>query len=176
LPHSSTAAFEAATTLPRPNWWSAFVPVPAGASAVEPVSIEPADRTTVLTYRLEPSATYLVAVDQEQRDLSISVKDPAGATTIYDSPLKRDDRELALIETTTGGYYRIVIDGTNAASASVWVRDLLRADAEDRALRAWRLMSSGSWCPRKAAAWSKLSASLAAMAPMSCSVNRPPPR
>jgi CHAT domain-containing protein len=60
-------------------------------------------------FRAQEGKTYLVAVEQNGLDFIVTVTDPAGAKRSYNTPLKRDERELVLIENAHAGAYSVSV-------------------------------------------------------------------
>jgi CHAT domain-containing protein len=88
---------------------------------------------------------YLIEVDQNGLDFLVTVEDPEGNVRSYQSPLRRDESELATLTASSNGDHRITIvskELTNASgSPSIHVSALVPHDASDTRLRALRKMA-----------------------------------
>ena len=64
-----------------------------------------------LTYRFESPGgeSYLIEVEQKDLDVSVTLESPDGTRELYDSPLRQDERELAVVEHALPGPYRITV-------------------------------------------------------------------
>lgn len=89
---------------------------------------------------------YLITVEQRGLDLIVDVAAPDGTTRSYDSPLRRDDRELALIEHAAAGPYVVTVRSNEYTGAvgghAIRLTDLT-SGTDPRELEAWRLMAGG---------------------------------
>lgn len=83
------------------------------ATELRPGSVSSAaqDSTQRVEYVFEAAAnqTYLIELDQHGLDFVLSIADPRGDTREYGSPLLRDEREIALLENTLPGTYRVCV-------------------------------------------------------------------
>ena len=93
--------------------------------------------------------SYFIEVEQRGLDFMITVQSPDGSTGSYNSPLRRDEREYAVLDAPASGGYRITISSnelTNASgSHSIRITELstvTRANAERS--QAWRLMTTAA--------------------------------
>ena len=91
--------------------------------------------------------TLLIEVEQLGLDVVVSVESPVGEIRRFNSPLRRDESELVLIDDTYAGRYRLTVvseEPTNAIGGHAVSFRSLNADAETRHLTALRHMSDGA--------------------------------
>lgn len=60
-------------------------------------------------FRAERGAAYLIEIEQQGLDFIVTVSDPSGTRRSYDTPLKRDERELVFIENADAGTYGVSV-------------------------------------------------------------------
>ena len=63
---------------------------------------------------------YLIEVDQGGLDLVVTVADPSGISTSFNSPLYRNESELVLIEPTESDLFTITIGDNNPPQTRHW--------------------------------------------------------
>lgn len=128
---------------------------PAGTASAQPVALPEGSPRTVahgaderFSYVFEARAgrDYLVTVAQQGFDLLVDIEAPDGTRRVLDSPLLRDERELALIEDASAGAYTIRVHTEEHTGArgghGIRLDDLTLA--EPAVVDAWRLMSRGA--------------------------------
>ena len=62
-------------------------------------------------------SSYLVEVDQGGLDLVLTIHPPAGASQTFNSPLFRDESELAVLEASENGFYTLVLESHEYSGA-----------------------------------------------------------
>lgn len=106
-----------------------------------------ADQSFTYIYQLEKDTRYLVLVEQNHLDFVLEIEAPDGSKSVFDSPLYRDGQEVAVINTTLLGKYRVQVspkDNTNAlGSHSILVKTLSDLDNQS-VITAWSAMSAGA--------------------------------
>jgi CHAT domain-containing protein/tetratricopeptide (TPR) repeat protein len=135
-----TVALAQLSRVPDPG-----VPLYEGVPASATHNVE---QPVTYVFDAEAGRTYLIVVEQQGLDFVVTVESPEGSSRSYNSPLKRDERELVLLETATAGLYRITVDSnepTRAKGSHVVRINVIEPAAQDpRAMRAWSLMSEGA--------------------------------
>ncbi len=129
----------------------------AQASAREPLALTVGQSMSATQHVNEPltyvfaarsGETYLIEVEQLGLDVVVTVEDAEGNATAFNSPLKRDESEYALLENAAGADYRIRIDSAESTDASgahtIRVLSLGPSTANTAALEPWRRMSRGA--------------------------------
>jgi CHAT domain-containing protein/tetratricopeptide (TPR) repeat protein len=129
----------------------------ADAQPLEPTKLQVGDTlsasqsantSVVYVFDAQQGETYLIEVEQHGLDFVVTVEGSDGRTRSFNSPLKRDENEVVLLENTQGGAYRITLSSeelTDAAGTHEINLRLLRADGDDpRSLEGWRRMSQGA--------------------------------
>jgi hypothetical protein len=96
------------------------------ASVSEPTALS-IDETASATQRAEEKVTYsfaaragesyFIEVEQRGLDLIVTVEAPNGGTQSYNSPLRRDAREYAVLDAAVAGDYRITISSNELTNA-----------------------------------------------------------
>ena len=92
---------------------------------------------------------YLIEVDQGGLDLVVTVAEPSGISTSFNSPLLRNETELVLIDTTESGLFTITLLSNEYTGAtghiSIQVSEVLpTTDVKQERLNALRLISKAS--------------------------------
>jgi CHAT domain-containing protein len=108
-----------------------------------------ADETVTYSFSARAGASYLIEVDQRGLDFVVSVEAPNGSTQSYSSPLRRDEREYALLDATATGEYRITVASDEFTRAvgrhAIRVTEFSTAAGFDAAhAEAWRLMTAAA--------------------------------
>ncbi len=108
-----------------------------------------ADDPIVYRFAARADESYLIEVDQRGLDLLVTVAAPDGSAQSYNSPLRRDEREYALLDASMSGDYRITISSNELTHAvgghSIRVAELAAVAGGDLARsQAWRLMASAA--------------------------------
>ena len=67
------------------------------------------DHPLSFEFTAKANKPYLIEVDQGGFDLVVTVENPSGESTPFNSPLMRDESELVLIETTESGVFTITL-------------------------------------------------------------------
>ena len=105
-----------------------------------------ADERVVYRFAARAGESYFIQLDQRGLDLIVTVEAPNGTETSYNSPLLRDEREYAVLDTAVDGDYRIIISSNELTNAlgghSILVSNF--AEAEAARSQAWRLMSAAA--------------------------------
>lgn len=93
-------------------------------------------------------SSYLIVVEQSVLDLAIEITSPDGAVASYNSPLRRDEREVVWLTEPVSGSYRIRIhsdDGSNAiATLKFHVDAVDDQNLSAYPVDAWQAMSLGA--------------------------------
>ena len=125
----------------------AAAPEPKALSVNEEASAtQRADETVTYLLAAGAGASYLIDVEQRGLDLIVTIEAPNGSTQSYNSPLRRDEREYALLDAAVAGDYRITISSnelTNAVGAHS-IRVTAAGGFDATRLEAWRLMTSAA--------------------------------
>ncbi len=92
---------------------------------------------------------YLIEVDQGGLDLVVTVAEPSGISTSFNSPLYRNESELVLIESTESGLLTITLLSNEYTGAtghiSIQISEVLpTTDVKQERLNAVRLISKAS--------------------------------
>jgi CHAT domain-containing protein len=92
---------------------------------------------------------YLIEVDQGGLDLVVTVAEPSGVSTSFNSPLLRNETELVLIEPTESGLFTITLLSNEYTGAighiSIQISEILpTTDVKQERLNALRLISKAS--------------------------------
>lgn len=92
---------------------------------------------------------YLIEVVQNGLDFIVSVESVDGSARTYDSPLRRDESELVVLQAKSGGTVHIQIESRDLTEAEGTHTVQVHADDEwaardSRHVAAWRLMSEGA--------------------------------
>ena len=108
-----------------------------------------ARQTLSFEFAAQASKSYLIEVDQGGLDLVMTVENPAGQSKPYNSPLIRDESELALIDTTEAGIFTISLLSNEYTGAtghiSIQVSEVLpTTGVSQERLAALRLISAAS--------------------------------
>lgn len=105
IARAETAANEVATN-------ATSISVNKGASAKQG-----AEQPVAYSLEARGGENYLIELHQRGLDFAITVTSPDGQQRAYNSPLKRDEREMVLLENSQAGTYRIVVDSTEPTDA-----------------------------------------------------------
>jgi len=108
-----------------------------------------ANQTLSFEFAAQANKSYLIEVDQGGLDLVVTVADPAGKSTAFNSPLLRDESELVFIETDEAGIFTISLLSNEYTGAtaliSIQISEVLpRAGVRQERLKALRLISAAS--------------------------------
>jgi len=108
-----------------------------------------ADEPIVYRFAARSGESYLIEVEQRGLDLIVSVEAPSGSAQSYNSPLRRDEREYALLDAAVAGDYRITVTSNEFSNAlgghSIRASEFSAAAGIDaRRSEAWRLMTSAA--------------------------------
>ena len=101
-----------------------------------------------VTYVLDAAdgQSYLLEIEQQGLDYTISVATPDGSTLRFDSPLRRDENEFVLLDRPAAGRYVVTIDSAELTTAegshSIVFRNATAYSFTE--LQAWRLMSTAA--------------------------------
>jgi hypothetical protein len=122
----------------------AEIPVDEGRTTVQRAG-------TVVDYLFTAPADgiYVIELTQSGLDFSITVTSPEAGSRKFNSPLRRDERELVLVETTVGDVHRITVSSdepTNAAGEHTLLISpaTTHSPHQQQYIEAMRLMSRGA--------------------------------
>jgi hypothetical protein len=106
-----------------------------------------ADEPIVYRFAARAGESYFIELEQRGLDLIVTVAAPDGSTQSYNSPLRRDEREYALLDAAAAGDYRITISSNELTHAtgghSISIAEFsATAEGDAARLEAWRLMAS----------------------------------
>lgn len=127
----------------------AAMPEPTALSIDETVSAtQRAGETVTYLFAARADASYLIEVEQHGLDFVVTVEAPNGSTQSYSSPLRRDERDYALLDATVEGDYRIAVTSDEFTHAvgrhSIRATEFSAAGFDAVRSEAWRLMTSGA--------------------------------
>ena len=141
------SAFPVVTALAQEANTAASSPTPITFGSTLNAS-QRADETATYEFVAEQARTYLIEIDQQSSlDLVVMVESPDGSSKSFDSPVQREGAELALLERTQSGTYRVILrsEEYTGAAGRHWIRvSDFGAAADPRELGALRLMSDGA--------------------------------
>ena len=109
----------------------------------------PANHPLFFEFTTKANKSYLIEIDQGGLDLVVTVEDPSGEPTTFNSPLIRNESELVLIDTTQSGPFRISLVSHEYTGAtghvSIQISEVSpTGDAGQERLAALRLISKAS--------------------------------
>jgi len=109
----------------------------------------PANHPLFFEFTAKANKSYLIEIDQGGLDLVVTVADPSGESTTFNSPLIRNENELVLIDTTQSGPFRISLISNEYTGAmghiSIQISEVSpTGDAGQERLAALRLISKAS--------------------------------
>jgi CHAT domain-containing protein/tetratricopeptide (TPR) repeat protein len=141
----------AAAPLSAPAFGSPEPPVPL-REGVGVTTAQGAGTAARFVLAAAAGATYLLEVEQLGLDFVVTVEPPSGEPRAYDSPLRRDDRELVLIGRTAPGEHLIVLSSEEHTGAAG--RHTVRVQRLDEGLdpkeeAGWAAMSLGAAASRR---------------------------
>jgi CHAT domain-containing protein/ATP/ADP translocase/Tfp pilus assembly protein PilF len=130
----------------QPQSLDAAVPIQLREGSAVTAQHQRSGEKIAYAFDATPRATYLVKVEQNGLDFSLSIESPDGDTRAFNSPLFRDEPEFALIEDAKAGRYRLTIvsdEATNAVGGhSITVTSF--TPAPPTTIEVWRQMSEGA--------------------------------
>ena len=108
-----------------------------------------ADQPLSFAFAAQANQSYLIEVDQGGLDLVVTVADPSGESTSFNSPLFRNESELVLINTAEAGPFTITLLSNEYTGATGYISIQLSevysvSDAGKERLLALRLISKAS--------------------------------
>lgn len=111
--------------------------------------VRAAGKPVTRRFEAEPGRIYLIELRQSGLDFKVKVAAPDATIQIFNSPLRRDEREFILLEPETSGDYRVTVyadEPTSAVGEYGLLLKILPAaiPSERRYIDALRLMSEGA--------------------------------